>query len=286
MNLIYDIGFHKGEDTSYYLQKGYRVIAVDADITLINEAKEKFADFIRKGQLILLNYAITEQSNQEIEFHISSFSLWNSVHKKISGREGKDFKTVKVPTKRLDDLFIEFGVPVYAKIDIEGNDNICLQSLKTTTELPKYISVETECIGDDDILKGEELYTLNSLYELGYRKFKLIDQHTLTVLNHKKFFYNGYQFFSSTAIWVKVLRKLKILHPPISWNQNQKQRLKYEKDLGYVFLKGSTGPFGEEIAGKWVNYTTAKKLLCKHRKDVSKFYGKERSLWCDWHATL
>ena len=30
-NLIFDIGFHKGEDTLFYLLKGYRVIAVDAD---------------------------------------------------------------------------------------------------------------------------------------------------------------------------------------------------------------------------------------------------------------
>ena len=36
-NLIFDIGFHKGEDTLFYLLKGYRVIAVDADPNLINE---------------------------------------------------------------------------------------------------------------------------------------------------------------------------------------------------------------------------------------------------------
>ena len=34
-NLIFDIGFHKGEDTLFYLLKGYRVIAVDADPDLI-----------------------------------------------------------------------------------------------------------------------------------------------------------------------------------------------------------------------------------------------------------
>lgn len=28
--LIFDIGFHKGEDTRYYLYKGYNVVAVDA----------------------------------------------------------------------------------------------------------------------------------------------------------------------------------------------------------------------------------------------------------------
>ena len=37
--LIYDIGFHKGEDTLFYLLKGYNVVAVDADIELIEEGK-------------------------------------------------------------------------------------------------------------------------------------------------------------------------------------------------------------------------------------------------------
>ena len=28
-NLVYDLGMHNGDDTDYYLHKGYRVIAVD-----------------------------------------------------------------------------------------------------------------------------------------------------------------------------------------------------------------------------------------------------------------
>jgi len=34
-DLIYDIGLHDGDDTAYYLHKGYRVIAVDADPTMV-----------------------------------------------------------------------------------------------------------------------------------------------------------------------------------------------------------------------------------------------------------
>ena len=42
--LIYDIGFHKGEDTLFYLLKGYNVVAVDADIELIEEGKSSFKE--------------------------------------------------------------------------------------------------------------------------------------------------------------------------------------------------------------------------------------------------
>jgi hypothetical protein len=30
-NLIYDFGMHDGADTDYYLRKGFRVVAVEAD---------------------------------------------------------------------------------------------------------------------------------------------------------------------------------------------------------------------------------------------------------------
>ena len=38
--LIFDIGMHHGQDTAYYLSLGNRVVAVDADPTLIDRARE------------------------------------------------------------------------------------------------------------------------------------------------------------------------------------------------------------------------------------------------------
>ena len=29
-NLIYDVGLHKGEDSEFYLKKGFRVVAIEA----------------------------------------------------------------------------------------------------------------------------------------------------------------------------------------------------------------------------------------------------------------
>lgn len=80
-------------------------------------------------------------------------------------------------------MFHEYGTPFYCKIDIEGNDIIALQTMEKVSEKPLYISVETECIGEDEDIAGHELDTLNALYQLGYRKFKLVDQRTLTVLD-------------------------------------------------------------------------------------------------------
>ena len=35
-DLIYDVGMHKGEDTEFYLRKGFRVIAIEADPDLVS----------------------------------------------------------------------------------------------------------------------------------------------------------------------------------------------------------------------------------------------------------
>ncbi|MCS3210824.1 hypothetical protein NXX89_04535 [Bacteroides thetaiotaomicron] len=109
--LIYDIGFHKGEDTLFYLLKGYNVVAVDADIELIEEGKSSFKEYIDNGRLILLNYAITNESDKDINFFISQNTLWNSTNGAVASRQGNKTLKKKVRSKRLDDLFREYGMP-------------------------------------------------------------------------------------------------------------------------------------------------------------------------------
>ena len=42
-NLIYDVGLHEGQDTAYYLWKGFRVLAVEANPELTQAAQSKFS---------------------------------------------------------------------------------------------------------------------------------------------------------------------------------------------------------------------------------------------------
>ena len=57
------------------------------------------------------------------------------------------------------------GVPYYAKIDIEGQESAFLSGITRGAPLPTYISVECHAF---EPVRG--------LYDLGYRRFKLIDQ--------------------------------------------------------------------------------------------------------------
>jgi 16S rRNA A1518/A1519 N6-dimethyltransferase RsmA/KsgA/DIM1 with predicted DNA glycosylase/AP lyase activity len=53
--LIYDVGAHKGEDTDFYLKKGFSVVAIEADPTLFSLLSERFDQHIELGKLTLLS---------------------------------------------------------------------------------------------------------------------------------------------------------------------------------------------------------------------------------------
>ena len=275
-NLIFDIGFHKGEDTLFYLLKGYRVIAVDADPNLINEWQNIFKKYIENGKLLLLNYVISDTNDVDTDFYIGPNTIWSSTKVSISSRMCCKAIKKKIKSKRLDHLFHEYGTPFYCKIDIEGNDIIALQTMEKVSEKPVYISVETECIGEDEDIAGHELDTLNALYQLGYRKFKLVDQRTLTVLDYNCFYKNNseHNWFEQIETNCKYAEELIVL-------SDTDQRVKFTD-----FFPGSSGPFGEELAGKWYDYPQAKEMLKKHREDKMRLNEPAWTFWCDWHATF
>ena len=47
-NLIFDVGMHKGEDTDFYLKKGFNVIGFEADPELIVHCQNRFKNEIAK----------------------------------------------------------------------------------------------------------------------------------------------------------------------------------------------------------------------------------------------
>jgi len=49
--LIYDVGAHKGEDTEFYLKKGFSVVAIEANPALCLGLTKRFEEFINSGRL-------------------------------------------------------------------------------------------------------------------------------------------------------------------------------------------------------------------------------------------
>ncbi len=274
--LIVDVGMHKGEDTAFYLKKGFNVIAIDADPKLVKENQIKFKNQIDSGQLLILNNAISDKE-EIISFNISEQSLWNSLKSEISNRHSLLKDTILVQAKTLGSIFNEYGVPVYCKIDIEGYDAICLKTLANNSELPSYISVESECADDFNKLSDDQaLETLLELKNLGYTKFQLIDQKTLISLKLNEGFY-GF------TIYEKI--KNRINKNLINNKLYNKEKLSIKYD--YKFPDGASGPFGKDLEGEWYNFEKAKQLLLKHRNDFFMNNNLQNySFWCDWHAKM
>jgi FkbM family methyltransferase len=266
--LIFDVGMHRGEDTSYYLAKGCNVVAIDADSGLIKEATSKFQDYLNTKRLILLNYAICDKEDQEIDFYICDNTVWSSLKSEIASRIGLSHQIVKVKAKRLSSIMNDYGIPFYCKIDVEGYDVACLETLYGLQSLPKFISVETECLGEFESLTDEEaLATLNHLYRLGYTKFKLVDQCSLIVLQP------GMEFYKKRGYIAKLVNRL--------------NRTRLSLKFRHFFPSGSSGPFGDDLDSDWLDYQAAKKNFLFHRRLYFTSPGLSSfGFWCDWHAKL
>lgn len=167
--LIFDIGLHLGEHSQFFLNKGYKVVALDAN--------PKFCDFCRNkfisNQFTVINAAIAD-SESPVEFYVSKHSDWSSCVKEIANRGNNLSETIFVRTITMHKLVKDYGIPYYVKIDIEGHDYLCIQQLKGIK--PQYISFESECIGNRAITREEILRNLNAAKSVGYTKFKLVNQ--------------------------------------------------------------------------------------------------------------
>jgi FkbM family methyltransferase len=168
--LIYDIGLHIGQDTEFYLKKGFRVLAVDANPIMVENAAKKFADFLASGQLILLNVGIVESATEEyLTFFVNDrCSEWSSFIPGIAGRDGGPIRGVQVHCTTIENLVKEYGEPYYVKIDIEGYDHIALSSMKNSGARPRFVSVENGNMGMVDVL-----------LEMGFNSFKYVQQNNM-----------------------------------------------------------------------------------------------------------
>lgn len=168
-NIIFDLGFFNGNDTENYLNKGYKVVAVEMNENLYKIGKEKFKKFIDSGDLTLHNNAFSETVGEEIIFYMHEKNLdWSTCDKnktKFWNCEPTKHKTVTV---NLEHLINTNGEPFYIKTDIEGFDYMVLTQLLKMKERPKFLSFELSRL---DYWK-----TFSFLHVCGYKHFQLINQ--------------------------------------------------------------------------------------------------------------
>jgi FkbM family methyltransferase len=70
MSLVYDVGMFNGDDTDYYLKKGFRVVGIEANPHLIPQLTERFSADIEQKCLVIENVAVAEIEG-EVELFIA-----------------------------------------------------------------------------------------------------------------------------------------------------------------------------------------------------------------------
>ena len=169
-NYIFDLGFHNGDDTDYYLKKGYNVVAVEGNPQLYEQGCKRFSKDITDKKLFLYNNVISDKK-EPIPFYIHPFNLdWSSCTRNKVEWDGSTATEVIITPMNLYDLYKIYGVPYYIKTDIEGNDTILAKELydRIVAFRPKYVSFE---------LARKDYYIIFSyLYVAGYTKFQLVNQ--------------------------------------------------------------------------------------------------------------
>jgi len=172
-DLIFDLGFHNGDDTAFYLAKGFRVVAVEANPELVEAGLHRFNSDIRAGHLILLHKAVCEASGKVDFFVHATKSDWSSCLLSMAESDGSSATCVKVDSTDLHELFSEYGVPYFLKIDIEGCDLFAAKQLSEYGIKPKFVCFETS--------RRDYAGIFSYLYVSGYSRFQLVNQ-----ANHPK----------------------------------------------------------------------------------------------------
>ena len=178
-DLIIDIGMHKGEDTDYYLRKGFTVVGVEADPNLTAHCRDRFADEIRDSRLSIVEGAIVppDYRGEEVVFFKNRRSVFGTINTDWAQRNfrlGAPSTQIQVPVIDMPELLRSYGTPFYMKVDIEGTDLVCVQYLKDADEKPDYISFESDKISLSGI--SNEISVLQGL---GYESFMAVQQATI-----------------------------------------------------------------------------------------------------------
>ncbi|MCB1472943.1 MAG: FkbM family methyltransferase [Rhodobiaceae bacterium] len=165
--LIYDLGFYDGSDSRYYLDKGFRVVAVEADPAAVVRARDGFARELTSGVLTLVDRAVAERPGETIAFYLDprEGSAFHSIHRVAAERGGAGSVAVDVETTTVPALFDLHGVPRYLKCDIEGADDIVVEQIARDGRRPPFLSIE---VFDREAIER--------LRDAGYDRFQLVNQ--------------------------------------------------------------------------------------------------------------
>lgn len=172
--IVYDVGLNNGDDTEYYLRKGYGVVAIEANPLLCRAAELRFAKEIAEGRCVILNIGVAEEPGI-LNFFLNTRDSITSTFVPQRNDDGR-YEVMPMRVERLSQIIRQYGEPHFVKIDVEGMDFIVLRELFRAGQRPFGISAEAHSI---------DVFCV--LVSMGYDEFRLVQSGEVsrTFANHE-----------------------------------------------------------------------------------------------------
>lgn len=228
------------------------MVGVEANPLALPQLERRFEAEIADGRYVLLPIGIAEADGQAPFWVCDDHPEWSSFDRSIASRNGASHHCVTVETCRFASIVERFGAATYCKIDIEGNDDLCLEDL-TPARAPRFLSVE--------LVHGARQVRL--LQELGYTRFKIISQRTLRQTRPRMLRFKA-------RLPTRARRLVAAAEVTLTRNGS---------DGHWRFPRGSSGPFGDDTPGEWRTVDQALET-CRRILEL----GGDLSEWHDIHA--
>ena len=165
--LVFDLGMHRGLDTRFYLDKGFSVVALEANPALCAAARPAFAAEISDGRLRVVERALWHAGGgATVGFFLNhEKDDWSSTSRAWAEKGGHRAEEIAVPTTTLAELLDRHGTPRYIKCDVEGMDEAFAAQLLADGRRPAFVSVE-----------AVSLDALALLRACGYDRVQIVNQ--------------------------------------------------------------------------------------------------------------
>ena len=164
--LVFDLGMHRGLDTRFYLDKGFAVVALEANPAMCAAAPRR----LRRGDRGRApgggGAGARHEAGATAPFFLNhEKDDWSSTSRAWAEKGGHQAEEIAVRTTTLSELLDRHGTPRYIKCDVEGMDEAFAAQLLADGRRPRFVSVE-----------AVSLDALALLRACGYDRVQIVNQ--------------------------------------------------------------------------------------------------------------
>jgi FkbM family methyltransferase len=219
---VWDLGANHGEDTSYYLALGCRVVAVEPNPALADAIRTDLAAHVDSGALTVVDAAVVPHGGPDhVTLSIFDNDEWSTVRadwvaRNVTAFSAPPVSQTKVRAVSMRSLLAEHECPDMIKIDIEGVD----------------LSIMGEMASDPSAWSRLQYLTWETMFQES-RSLPVLREQVATAARIG---------FGSFAISPQN-------HPHVEVGTTA--RGTWPPPLNYPFRYGSSGPFGDQLNAEW-----------------------------------